>query len=448
MSMLKPQLLLITLVFFLTSCSSIMRPPPAAAFMDSYGKNDAVNSISFSYYAGQLDNGHHETTSYDHKSHAEWWGDLTLEHVFNGKYFSFGLGLQSLTPFLQAGFVSPYVGLTAWSNVFVLATNPLQKKDDKAFLTHFSGGGMLIEQIPLNDNWKLGFSEHLSRNGREFYHVDDESCEGVSLGCNFPDPRPNFYTEIGGGFFISHIFSESKKASLEFRYGRDIDEKRNRFAITLDFWFSSPSIPGGNDFMRIFAKRNLEKKQHLKTLPADNQNTELTKKEEATNNGLHTIKRQWIRLADSSQTTSIVFTPTDNVFAVTTKGICYDESANAVWLKQDYANTIYQVSADSLDYCQQMERKGLFGTSILRGLLGFALGGLTTGSLPAAIAIGAGYSTGFWALVNFVFDPEELAPKVYPELCSEKHSKEDLIKWLKQYPCNGKMKELRMKNEE
>ena len=131
MSMLKPQLLLITLVFFLTSCSSIMRPPPAAAFIDNYGKNDAVNSISFSYYAGQLDNGHHETTSYDHKSHAEWWGDLTLEHVFNGKYFSFGLGLQSLTPFLQAGFVSPYVGLTAWSNVFVLATNPLQKKMTK-----------------------------------------------------------------------------------------------------------------------------------------------------------------------------------------------------------------------------------------------------------------------------------------------------------------------------
>ena len=429
--------LLLIIAHFLASCSSIMRPPPAAAFMDSYGNNDAVNSIGFSYYAGQLDNGYHESTSYDHKSHAEWWGDLTLEHVINSKYFSFGLGFQSLTPFLQAGFVSPYVGLTGWSNIFALATNPIQKNDDDSFLIHFSGGSMLIEQIPLNDKWRLGFSEYISRNGREFYYVDDESCEGISIGCKFPKPRPKFYTEIGGGIFISRKFNESGKAALEFRYGHDLDEKRNRFTITLDFWFSSSAIPGGNDLMRSFAKKNIEKKQHLKTLSIDSLQTSKTENSDSKNNGLHTIKRQWIHLADSNQTTSIIFKPTDNVFAVTTKGICYDESANAVWLKQDYANTIYQVSEDSLDYCQQMERTGLFGVSLLNGLLGFLAGGQTTGSFLAAIAIGAGISTGLWAIINFGFDQEELSPKVYPELCSEKHSKEQIIEWLKQYPCGG-----------
>ena len=34
--------LAIALAIFLASCSSITRPPPAAAFMDSYGRNDVI----------------------------------------------------------------------------------------------------------------------------------------------------------------------------------------------------------------------------------------------------------------------------------------------------------------------------------------------------------------------------------------------------------------------
>ena len=60
--------LLMTAVALLSGCSSITRPPPAAAYMDSYGRNDAVRSFGFSYYAGDLDNAHHESEKYNHTS--------------------------------------------------------------------------------------------------------------------------------------------------------------------------------------------------------------------------------------------------------------------------------------------------------------------------------------------------------------------------------------------
>ena len=102
---------------------------------------------------------------------------------------------------------------------------------------------------------------------------------------------------------------------------------------------------------------------------------------------------------------------------------------------------LYQVSADSIDYCQEMERKNLLGSAILEGVLGTLLSGLITGNAAASLAIGAGFGTGFWALFNFGFDPEELAPKVYRELCSEKHTQEQIKEWLKQYPCGGDLQQ-------
>ena len=94
-----------------------------------------------------------------------------------------------------------------------------------------------------------------------------------------------------------------------------------------------------------------------------------------------------------------------------------------------------------MDYCQLMERKNLLGSSILEGVLGTLLAGMITGNLSASIAIGASFGTGFWAIFNFGFDPEELTPKVYPELCSEKHTKKQIIEWLKQYPCGGDLQQ-------
>ena len=160
-----------------------------------------------------------------------------------------------------------------------------------------------------------------------------------------------------------------------------------------------------------------------------------------TTDTLHTIKRRWFRFSDSSQTISTIYHPVKNVTASTTKGICYNEKNNTVWLKQDYGKMLYQVSADSIDYCQEMERKNLLGSAILEGVLGTLLSGLITGNAAASLAIGASFGTGFWALFNFGFDQEELAPKVYRELCSEKHTQEQIKEWLKQYPCGGEMQQ-------
>ena len=437
--------LLMAFALFLAGCSSIMRPPPAAAYMDSYKKDKALNSAALSYYAGQLDNGKHEDFSYSHKSHAEWWGDVSFTRFINSGYFTFGWGFQTFTPFLQSGFVSPYIGLTGWTGVYSFTVAPFMKSNEESSLGHYAGGGMLIEQIPLNDKWKIGFTEHISRNGREVYYAYEDSYNIQQI----PKSRPRFYTEVGGGFYVSRSINENSKMSLEFRYGRDLDEKRNRIAITLDIWgFSSPIKIGGNDIMRDMAQKNIEKMKHLKTATSDSlqersapsNNMPSSKQDLKTKEtgSLHTIKRQWIRLADSNQTVSHVFEPIPTVYAVTTKGICYEEESNSVWLKQDYGTTLYQVSADSLDYCQLMERKSLAGFTVLEGLLGTLIAVQITGSFPISLAIGAGVGTGFWALFNFGLNPEELAPKVYPELCSEKHSKEQILNWLKQYPCREK----------
>ena len=254
--------LAIALAIFLASCSSITRPPPAAAFMDSYGRNEALNSTSFAYYAGQLKNAVHD----DDGHNTEWWGDVSFERFISGNYFTFGYGLQSFTPIVQAGFASPYFGITGWGNAFAILYAPMH--DSSTFFTRYSGGGMLIEQIPINDKWKLGFTQHLSRNGRE---IDN----GGRLGKLWiPYPEPKFYTEVGGGLFITGPIGEKGKMSFELRYGRDLDEKRNRFAITIDFWgFSSPFSLGGNDEIRKAAAKNLEKMKNMKTATIESPQT-------------------------------------------------------------------------------------------------------------------------------------------------------------------------------
>ena len=423
--------LLTAFALFFAGCSSIMRPPPAAAYMDSYKRDEVVTSVAISYYAGQLDNGKHDQTSYSHTSHAEWWGEGTFSRYISGGYFTFGWGLQTFTPFLQGGFVSPYFGLTGWTGTYSLLFAPISKSDDKMYIANYAGGGMLIEQIPLNDKWKIGFTQHLSRNGRELYYVDEE---GYKID-QIPRPRPQFYTEVGGGFYVSRTINDNSKMSLEFRYGRDLDEKRNRVAITLDFWGFSTAIPvGGNDIMRKSAAKNIEKMKKLRTTSTDSLQNASLSSDSKNADSLHTIKRQWIRIADSSQTLSYIYKPADSVLAVTTKGICYDEDANAVWLKQDYGNMLYQVSADSMDYCQLMERKNMLAGYLLIGA-SFFQAGLLMGSVTGGLVIGAAAGIGFWALINFGFDQEELAPKVSPGLCSEKHTHEQIINWLKQYPC-------------
>ena len=219
--------LLAALVF--TGCSSIMRPPSATAFMSSYEKDTAVVNLNLALYSGDLDN--HEKY-YDHDiekdfSHSEWVLDFSEIVFWNKGFFSIGLGAQSVTPFVQLGFVSPFFGLSAWSSTYSPLNFGNHYSDN--FWKDVSFGAMLIQQIPIGNKVKIGLTEHFSRNGVERYL--SEVKEGF-MAFSFPEPHPLFYYEVGGGAFASYRL-DGVTIALEFRYGRDLDNKKNRFAITL-----------------------------------------------------------------------------------------------------------------------------------------------------------------------------------------------------------------------
>ena len=255
--------LLAALVF--TGCSSIMRPPSATAFMSSYEKDVAVMNTNFALYGGDLDN---NEELYDHDkdrndSHSEWVLDFSEIIFWNKGFFSIGLGAQSVTPFVQLGFVSPYFGFSAWSSIYSPLNFGNHYSDN--FWKDVSFGAMLIQQIPIGNKVKIGLTEHFSRNGVERYL--SEVKEGF-MAFSFPEPYPLFYYEVGGGFFASYRF-EGVTIAFEFRYGRDLDNKRNRFAIT----FSAVGMKG--------KKSENEKKQEenrLKQLEKEKQEAEKRRK--------------------------------------------------------------------------------------------------------------------------------------------------------------------------
>ena len=115
-------LIVLVVAVMLAGCSSIMRPPSAAAFMSSYEKDAAVVKMSLALYGGDLDN--HEKY-YDHDiekdfSHSEWVLDFSEIVFWNKGFFSIGLGAQSVTPFVQLGFVSPFFGVISSGKMFPL----------------------------------------------------------------------------------------------------------------------------------------------------------------------------------------------------------------------------------------------------------------------------------------------------------------------------------------
>lgn len=408
--------LCVCLVF--AGCSSIMRPPSAAAFMDSYGRDDVVRNVSLSLYVGDLDDGGEENHS--SLDHSEWWGDATISNFINSGFFTFGWGLQSLTPFLQTGFVSPYFGLTGWSNFATFTTRPFTRSvDDDDFLNQYSGGGELIEQIPIGEKWKLGFTEHISRNGRENYYID----EGAMF--RIPNPRPKFYTEIGGGLFISHKMNDNTKMALEFRYGRDIDEKRNRFAVTFDMWFGSTPIfdLGGNTIMRKIAEKNAKEIAETKAVYMD-----------SSSHNVHEMKLRWFEIADTSLIGGTKYKNQEKTLVVS-DGVCYEESQDVAWLKRSDDSLITPLPLSQFDYCEEAEvEKSGMGTALLEGALA-SLMALSSGNFYVVFGVGASAAVATTVLLK-VYGPD--IPVVKQETCAAKHTVEEKRAWLKQYPCGAK----------
>ena len=212
-------------------CSSVMRPPSAAAFMDSYGQDKSVVNMNIALYGGDLDEDTHYNYDIDMwDNHSEWVFDGTGSVFWNKRFFSLGFGLQTVTPFTQLGIVSPYFGASAWSSIYSPLNIANYMSDN--FWKDISFGAVFIEQIPIGRKMKIGITEHVSRNGVE--RNLQEAVEGF-MAFSFPEPHPVFYREVGVGAFVSYK-RETSTLAIEFRYGRDLDNRCNRFAVMIDFW--------------------------------------------------------------------------------------------------------------------------------------------------------------------------------------------------------------------
>ena len=201
--------LLITLV--LMGCTS--HPPSAAQFMN-VKKNGGSIVLGGSAFVGDVHRGTYrfESDYFD----AEDYGALDISLLMRFDHFIIGASLENISISGIAGFRSQYVGLQGWG---LFATNTVDRD-----AVPFSGGLMLIEEYSVNDDFRVGLSEHISRNA---YNVD-ENLGGIGFYST------GFYNEFGAGAYLAF-----KGVSLEFRYGREIDEPRNRFYFMINYAFMS-----------------------------------------------------------------------------------------------------------------------------------------------------------------------------------------------------------------
>lgn len=228
---------LIATMFFGVGCSVITRPPSAAAFMNSY-REGSLTDVTFAMYVGNLVQNDSKRTDYlpkkyDKVESKEWVADLSLVHYINISHFTVGIGLQSLTPIWQPGFVSKNFGVMAWSNLFPLSDR-IDDGSGESVDVGLTGGISAIEQLVVSDKVRIGMTEHISKNGRESYWNEDECYGAFGPRRCIGDAKSVLYTEIGMGFYFAY-----RMISFEFRYGRDITEKRNRFTFSFDYMFFS-----------------------------------------------------------------------------------------------------------------------------------------------------------------------------------------------------------------
>ena len=221
------KILFCVLAAMLTGCGiSVIRPPSASAFMNDDGNFNFYGSY---HILGKPDKDARKLRvpadakekDYSYSS-SEWvvdFGGAFQQRIGN---FKLGGGLDFLTPVVQAGYVTDYLGVMGWSNFILWKPH---KRDFDYF--QWGGGISLIEQLPF-ENVKIGLTQHLSRNGAEGLKRETYA---MFSACS----APVFYDEVGGGTFISFVLGKSIKLGVEFRYGRDLTFDKNRYTIVLDF---------------------------------------------------------------------------------------------------------------------------------------------------------------------------------------------------------------------
>ena len=204
---------LFALALLFAGCSS--HPPSAAQFMNVHEKRNKIGTsfiVGGSVRAGDIYKEHvdGEAIQWDSYTCAESYGNLDLSLLFRYYHFVVGFSLENLSHRGVVGFVSRYIGVQGWGGVaksFFPDDNP------------FFGGLMLIEEYPILEKLKIGLSEHISRNA---YHVHYDLKDISSI----------LYSEFGFGTYLTY-----KNFSIEFRYGREIDEPRNRFYFMTHYAF-------------------------------------------------------------------------------------------------------------------------------------------------------------------------------------------------------------------
>lgn len=199
------------MALILAGCSN--HPPSAAQFMN-VNKNGGSLVLGGSAFVGDVHRGTYrfESDYFD----AEDYGALDISLLMRFDHFIIGASLENISISGIAGFRSQYVGLQGWG---LFATNTVDRD-----AVPFSGGLMLIEEYSVNDDFRVGLSEHISRNA---YNVD-ENLGGIGFYST------GFYDEFGVGTYLTY-----KGFSLEFRCGREIDEPRNRFYFMINYAFMS-----------------------------------------------------------------------------------------------------------------------------------------------------------------------------------------------------------------
>ena len=197
----------------MTGCSS--HPPSAAQFM-----NVKINEKKFgvgviaggSARVGDIYKGD-SRIDVDYTDD-ESRGNLDLSLLFRFDNSVFGFAFENASLKAIWGGQSRYVGVQGWAGI-----GSAEKGHDKNAMP-FSGGLMLIEEFPIYDNLRVGASEHISRNA----YTVDENCGGLGI------PSTYGYGEFGIGTYLTF-----EGFSIEFRYGREIGEPRNRFYFMLNY---------------------------------------------------------------------------------------------------------------------------------------------------------------------------------------------------------------------
>ena len=209
--------ILCALALLFAGCSS--HPPSAAQFMNVHEKRNKIGTsfiVGGSVRAGDIYKEHvnGESIQWDDYDGAEFYGNLDLSFLFRYNHLIVGLSLENLSHRGVVGFVSRYIGLQGWGGLALMSFFPSKSAS--------YGGVMLIEEYPIDENFKVGLSEHISRNA---YQVDQIN-EGID--CFSSD----YYNEFGIGTYLAY-----KGFSFEFRYGREIGEPRNRFYFMTHYAF-------------------------------------------------------------------------------------------------------------------------------------------------------------------------------------------------------------------